>query len=563
MGSSGRLNISDNIFYRLVGSALVIVIVTIICFYSVLDNDFTNWDDHKYILENPLIKNFSLKNTKTIFSTYMVGDYDPLAVLSFSIDYTFSGLNPSSYHLTNVILHMVNSLLVLFLAFILSGKILVSLVCSLLFSIHPLHAEPVAWTVGRGWLLSTFFYLLTIIFYLHYKKKGSISFYVLALAWFALSLFSKSMGITLPLVLFVFDYWEQRKLDRKGLLEKIPFLTFSVVFSLIVIGIRKTGGTDLYSMHWPMIAITSLGNILTSMTSIVFYLSKTLVPVQLSALYTTPKSIYLLSPAFLAKIFMVVALTVVVFYSRKYTKIIFFSTLFFLISILPFLQIITFGVAAVADRYMYVPSIGLFFLAGTAFETIYFNGVPPGVARKVLLSLAFCLVIVLFGFLTHQRCDVWQNSITLWEDVKQSNPDNPIVLINMGNALTQQGRFDEAISEYRKILVHDTNNAEALLNLGVAYSKKGNLESAISVFTKIVSMDPRNAKALNLIGAQYAMEKRFEEATAAFQKAVSQDPDFAEAYYNWGVTLKEMRKYDEAERMFRKAAELGSQQEHW
>lgn len=563
MGPSVRLNISDNVLSRLVGAALVIVIVTAICFSSVLDNDFTNWDDHKYILQNPLIKSFSLQNTKNIFSTYLVGDYDPLAVLSFSIDYTFSGLNPGGYHLTNVILHTVNSLLVLFLAFILSGKILVSLVCSLLFCIHPLHVESVAWTVGRGWLLSTLFYLLTIISYIHYKKKESIFFYVLALFWFALSLFSKSMGITLPLVLFAFDYWEKRKLDQKSILEKIPFLALSVIFSLIVIGIRKTDGTGLYGMHWPMIAIASLGNILTSMTSIVFYLSKTLVPVQLSALYAASGSIYLLSPVFLAKIIIVVALTAVVFYSRKYKKVILFSTLFFLISILPFLQIITFGVAAVADRYMYVPSIGLFFLAGAAFETIYSNGVPPRAARKVLLSLAFCLIVVLFGFLTHQRCDIWQNSITLWEDVKKSNPDNPIVLINLGNALTQKGRFDEAISEYRKILAHDANNAEALLNLGVAYSKKGNLESAISVFNKIVSMNPKNAKALNLIGAQYAMEKRFEEATAAFQKAVSQDPAFAEAYYNWGVSLKEMRKYDDAERMFRKASELGFQEQNW
>jgi hypothetical protein len=535
-------------------AAAAVLAVTALCFGSLPDNDFTNWDDHKYILENPLIRTFSWENTRTIFSSYLIGDYNPLSVSSFAVDYALFGLKPAGYHVTNLLLHLANTALVLFFSFFLSGKIAVSLILALLFGIHPLHVEPVAWTAGRGWLLSTFFYLLTLISYLFYRERGQIYCYLAALVLFTLSLFSKSMGLTLPFVLLLLDYYRHRRLDTRAIVEKVPFLVLSICFALIVMFVRDT------AEHATAQPITSLlGNLLTAIQGTIFYLLKTVAPFQLSSFYSFPKAVYLLNPVFLLKLLLFIVLLVIVLFTVKRRRAIFFGAFFFLVTMLPFSQIIRFGVTPLADRYMYLPSIGLFFLAGLAFEASYFRPGPYARALKRLVTLIVCAMFLFLGILSHRRTDVWQNSVSLWEDASKANPDHPIVGINLGNAYTEQGRLDEAIAVYQELLIRWKKNTRILLNLGVAYSKKGETEKAISLFQQILSRDPGHAKVRNLLGAQYASQGRFEAAIREFKKSLSFDPEYGEAYYNWGVALREMGKYGEAERRFRKAEDLGFQ----
>ena len=406
---------------KIVFSIIFVAVLTFFSFSSTLDSEFTNWDDQKYVTENHVIKEISWDRLKTIFTDFYTEAYSqPLVILSFAIEYYFFKLNPFIYHLTNLILHTLSSVLVFCLVFIFSRKISISLITALFFGIHPLHVESVAWVSERKDVLSIFFFLQSLIFYLLHKERNKWFYYYLSVFVLVLSLFSKAMGVTLPFILLLFDYLSGRRFDRKALLEKVPFFAVSGLFVVMNLYIFYSAGAIISTK-----VFSHYDNVLIACRSLVFYLIKVLLPINLSAFYPYPTEISIFQPDFFLSLVVLIILVALVWYSRKYTRKIIFGSLFFLLTILPVIKLVPFGGggAAMADRYMYIPSIGLFYVAGVAFyKAFQWDDVSLGSVRK-LTVLLLCLVVLFFSFLSYKRGDVWQKSETLWLNVIKNYPD--------------------------------------------------------------------------------------------------------------------------------------------
>ncbi len=539
--------------WKLALSVILIALVTLVSFLSSLDNDFVNYDDTAHVTQNPLIRDLSWNNIKGIFSTPVISNYVPLVSLSFSLDYALWGLNPFGYHLTNVMLHLINSLLVFALVLRLNNPLLPALVVAVFFGVHPLHVESVAWVTERKDVLSTLFYLGGLLFYLRYREGCQSRFYVLSFAAFVLSLLAKPMAVTLPLIMFLCDYLSARSWSTRALLEKVPFLGMSALFSVYTAWAHQYGAPGgFYALY-----VSNLGdNLLIACWGLIFYLGKTFMPVQLSAFYPYPAEISLRLPTFFLPPILLLALAAGVWFSQRYTRKVIFGSLFFLLTLLPVLNVVQFHMLAAADRYMYIPSIGIFYLAGVAFQRIYFWKIHWEKTKKVSLMVLLGVIVTTLGTLTWQRSNVWQDSETLWLSVLKNDPGVPVVHNNLGNVYLKKGRMDAAIAEYKKAISLNPNDASLYNNLGAAYLKKGRLDAAIAEYRKAISLNPADALAYINLGNTYSSKGRLDAAIAEYRKAISLNPDYALAHNNLGNAYLGKGETDAAIAEYRKTISL-------
>jgi len=478
---------------------LFILTVTTAAFLPCLNNGYvSNWDDSHYILGNRLIKDLTFANLKGIFTYFTLDLYTPLVLLSYSIEYYFFKLNPYGYHLTNLILHLCNSLLVFWIIFLLCDKKKpgIAFIAALLFGIHPMRVESVAWIAERKDMLYSFFLLGASVFYLSYLRGRRERLYYFCLLSFILSLLSKPMGMLFPLLMILFDYFTgQAYFSRKNLLKKTPFFMIALIFMLFIVtaGVKKI-------IHHPPTCI--LNNMLVASHAVVFYLYKLFLPVRLSCLYPYPEQsqgvlagIFLFSPAIL------LALTAVVAISRKYTNKIVFGCLFFIITILPSLQLIPYLPSIAADRNTYIPYLGLFYIIGNAISWVYAR--LENRVVKNIFSLFLVVILASLSSLTWQRCKVWKDNETLWRDALDKYPGSSKININLAVAYSDQGQPDKAIIYYRKALEIDPYSAESHNNIGVALLNKKEYDKAMREFIKAIQIDPAIADAYFNIAAVY------------------------------------------------------------
>jgi len=535
--------------YRILYSVYFIVILTFLSLATSLFSNFVNWDDDKLVIHNDLIKNISGSALKKIFISPYLGLYHPLVFLSYALEYHFFGLDPFIYHATNLILHILNSLLVFWLIFILSDNICVSFICGLLFGIHPLHVESVAWISERKDVLSGFFFLLACVYYLIYKKRNNLFYYCVVFLSFIFALLSKPMAVTLPLALLLFDYLSHRKFNKRTLLEKAPLFILSIIFGVMTIfsqiSTQDTGYPHIYK------------NIFVALKNIIFYLNKTVAPIQLSAFYPYPQEMNILSVDLFITIIFLSFLIAAVFYSIKYTRKIVFGSLLFFITILLVLKAIPFGRSfIVADRFMYIPSIGLFYLVGVAFCWLYDKKIRYERIKKCFLISIFSVISFVFCILSWQRCAVWRNSVTLWEDVLGKYPQIVFVYNNLGDGYHSQGRDEDAVTAYKKGIELDPNFPMAYNNLGLAYRALGKNQEAISAHKKAIELKPDYFSGYNNLGVAYNTVNQHKEAMAAYKKAIELKPDYADAYNNLGNVYFDLGKNQEAISAYKKAIEL-------
>ena len=406
--------------WKIYSALAAIVVISIIAYLPVFHNGLLAWDDDGYIKKNALIYSINLKE---IFSHNVLGNYHPITMLTLALEYHFFGLNASGYHAVNLLLHLLNVILVFYTVFLLSDKVAVALVASLLFGIHPLHVESVAWAAELKDLLYTFFFLAAYIFYLKYLKKEAAAgaaaapapaaatatkFYYLALLLFAVSLLSKAMAASLPLVLILTDYFKGRRIDKKSLLEKVPFFLLAIVFGLVAIMAQKSFGyTQLAT------TITFPQRLVFASFGFITYLYKLLFPLNLSAFYPYPvnsNGVYI-PIQYYAYVLSFLALAAYIIYSHRFSRKIIFGMGFFAITILLVLQLLPVGKAIMADRYGYIPSIGIFYLAGEGFSFLWSKKLKW--VAVVLLSVS----AVLFSVKTYTRCGVWKDDMTLWNSI--------------------------------------------------------------------------------------------------------------------------------------------------
>lgn len=514
---------------RIVLLLAIITIATGAVFFPSLQSGFTNWDDNVYITQSRMIRDISPGNIARFFSFTYVNqyhDYHPLTILSYAVEYKFFGLEPFIYHLTNLVIHITNCALVFWLVILITQNALAAFVTALLFGIHPLHVESVAWVAERKDVLSTCFYLGSLIAYWRYARNGRTRSYAASLVLCLLSFLSKTTAMTLPFILILCDYLAGRKLSSKTAAEKIPFLGLAAVFTVITTMIHHPEGGITLKAEIPFSLTRS---IFVAFHAIVFYFAKTFVPINLSCLYPYPRGIetripleYLVSPAIV-----LVPLGLFLIFFRK-NKIVMFGLLFFVVTIFPFLQIVPTTWTIAADRYMYIPSVGIFLLIALLFAWI----AGRGKACKALAYTAGTVAVAALSVLTWQRCSVWHDSVTLWSDVIRQYPVVPNIYNSRGAAHAEQGNYDAAIADYTQAIGRHANYPDAYHNRGNAWYAKEDYDRAIADYDQAVLYRPSYASAYNNRANAWLRKGDIGRAIADYTRAIEADPGYVIAYAN-------------------------------
>ena len=538
-------NIRANAFFL---SVLLIVVVTGTAFYSSLSNGFTNWDDDKYVTNNETIKNLNWFNIKKMFTSSVGAYYGPLFVLSYALEYHFFHTDAFFYHLDNLILHIIASLLVFWLVLILSRRVSVALITALLFGIHPLHSESVAWIAERKDTLSTPFYLLSIILYLKAKRGKYPLFFSLSFLCAIISSFVKPMAVSLPFILIICDVFEKRNINARAIIEKVPFFILSVIFSVVTIHFQSTA-----------IPTKQVGkvleNVLISCKATVMYLYKTVLPIKLSAFYPYPEDAPVSDLSYWLSAAAVVALVILAVYSLKKTRIVFFSLFFFFISIGPVIGIVPIGSHFIAERYMYIPSIGLFLLFANFWQWLYTRAPSALNPKRIALVAAISLIMVAFGVLTYQRNKVWKTSKTLWEDVLAQFPGKTPAYHNLGTFYHQTKEYEKA-ERYLLQGAYKRNSRDAYFALGLLYIDWERPKDAIRAFQAAIDLDGDFTHAYAYLGQAYYRNNQKEEAIRTCRKAMEIDPDYPAAYFILGDIYGKEGQYEKSIELFAKAHHL-------
>jgi len=534
-----------------------ILLLTYIAFSPSLKNGFTNWDDNVYVGENSLIKNLSGDNIKKMFNTEnaVSNNYHPITILSLAIDYKISGYSAKTFHFTNLLFHLLNTALVFWFIFLLSGnKIIVALIVALFFGIHPMHVESVAWISERKDVLYTFFFMAALIAYykyIHYQGKKKVLLYAFILLLFLLSVLSKAMAVVLPMVFLLIDYYKGRKFDKYVVLEKLPFFALSLVFGILASHIQSGAIAKFETFTWlQRFAFASYG--------MINYIYNLFIPVNLSCFYPYPNLIEGHLPIlFYIAPFVVLALFLLVILSTKKNKIIAFGFLFFCITIALVLQFISVGQVIMADRYTYVSYIGLFFPIAMGYDWLQ---IQSGKKYNLYKKLSMLLLIACISFalwLTYGRCKVWENSDTLWTDAIRKYPSSEpfrnrgSYLVNksaydLGEKKIAENEYDRALEDFNISIKMSPTNAKVFINRANIYGLKSKFDLSLSDYSKAIELDKSDAQTFFNRAITYSIMKQFDKAVADYTTALIIRPDFIKAKENRAYVYVDNGNYDKA-----------------
>lgn len=567
--------------------SLLIFLVTFLVYTPALKNDFVNWEDTLYIVENTHIRSLNLQTFYWMFTNFYAGFWFPLTWFSHALDYALWGLNPRMHHLTNIILHGLNALLVFFLAvkLILKAKanrnalsitidkitsshvLITGSVTALLFSLHPLRVESVAWAAERKDLLCAFFVLLSLLSYLAYTSPSNWKhrwfWFNTSLFLFILALMSKPMAVTFPVIMLLLDLYPLKRLNRDStgkvsvILEKVPFFVLSVIFSILTIITQKMGGAirNLEEVYFA-------ARLLNALKAIMFYVMKMIWPTQLVPLYRLPSVINPLDVQYLLSGIVVLGITGVCLWMMRKKKPLCLTTwLYYLVTLLPVVGIIQVGLHAAADRFTYLPSLSLSLIVGLTVAWVWNKVIVSKhkIVFRGLVLLCTFTIISLLGCLTVKQIRIWQNTQTMWSSVIKTFPDAvPDAYYGLGLFYYEEGRLDEAVSEFKHTIALSPHYAAAHYNLGNTYVRKGLLDEAIFELKRAIAFGCDNANAHNNLGGCYGRKGRLDEAISEFQQAVDINPDFEDAHVNLGLTYYKKGELDKAIYEYRKAISINT-----
>jgi len=554
--------------------ALSVTLITFLVFLPALGNDFVNWDDFKFVRGNEHIKWIDLDFLKWIF-TNRETQWSPLRWISHAIDYKVWGLIPLGHHLSSIILHSINTLLAVVLiikllkidnhttSFSLEGEkkfykkaFMASALTGILFGIHPLRVESVVWISERKDVLYAFFYLLSLIFYLHYSlpshKKKKYVFYILCLFCFVCASMSKAMAITLPFVFIILDVYPLKRITFSGfnlayevLIEKIPFLGISIIVSLINIGAHEE-----FVVISPFITPTVTERIIVAFKSISFYLVKMVWPFHLAPYYPYPEEISLTSPDYLGSFIFVLGVTIFsLFQWRKGRKIWLIIYLYYIITLLPVLGIIQFSPFYAADRYTYMPSLGPFLLIGLGLFFIWDKMSLKGFSNSLLEKLALLIIISVIGFLsvlTVKQTKIWSNSITLWNHEIKQYPSATFGYRGRAQAYLDLGENQKALDDLNKAIMHYPQYADAYVIRAKVFSRLGDYQKALENLNKAVEINPYFSIAYTDRCGLYIQKAFYQRAIVDCSKALEINPRDAVAYNNRGIAFHALGEINKA-----------------
>lgn len=542
-------------------AALFVAIATFLVFLPALHNEFLVWDDDTLITENLNIRALDLNTVRWAFTHVGLTTWHPLIFLSFAVDYAVWGLDPWGFHLTNNILHALNALLVFFLIYRLVGlampeqdggvsddmPLIGGIVTALLFGLHPLRVEAVAWVTARKDVLYAFFYLLSLLAYLKYASSGSgrVKFYLLSLILFAMSLMSKPMAVTLPVVLLILDYHPLKRIfsgmgwDRIKVIvsEKIPFFLLTVLMALITIWTNSSADASVRLQQYSLIE-----RVFAAMRGYLFFIYKMILPTDLIPYFIYPDNVNILSFEYLGIFALFSAITVLSIFLLKRDKVYFSAWLYYGITLLPVIGILR--IQGNFTRFTYLPSLGPFLLVGLAVGSLY-NMTERKYLRAVIAAVL--LLLALFADKTIRQTHIWKDTITLWSYQIEHLPDRvPIAYTNRGIAYDRAGKVQLALADYSRSIKIDPEYVKAYNNRGVAYASLKRYEEAINDYNKAIELDPVLAQAYNNRGVAFGMLGDFKKAIQDCSKAIEINSGMPDSYFNRGLAYESEKRYEEA-----------------
>jgi protein O-mannosyl-transferase len=543
---SGKLRKNIQLLQQV--SPLAVVAFTAIIYFRALHNNFTSFDDDFYILRNPFIKDFSWHGVRAIFTSFYSSNYHPLTTLTYLLEYRYFGLNPFPYHLFNVLLHLANTWLVFHLARRLSGRRLVALIVSLLFAVHPMHVESVAWVAERKDVLYAFFFLLSLHAYLHYLDSGHRArYYALMLALFLASLCAKATAVTLPVVFILIDYYKSRTISWKLLPEKIPFLLLSVVFGVLNIMAQTAGG----SINNIAASYGSVNRVFLITSAISSYLLRLVAPYHLSGMHYFPVIKNGLMPwQYYASLPLVALITWLVLRRSSWRRELIFGFSFFLVTVALMLQVVSVGSALIAERYTYISYIGLFYIIGQ-----WIAGMNNRKWRNAAVTLFF-LAIPLYAAETWYRIGIWENNTVLFNDMIEKNPEVYFGYWMRGNFEKRDGNLQLALQDYNKSISLNPAFEDAYYNRGTVYDALGNPAAAIKDYSVSIRLRPDSPDAYNNRGWAFYSSGDTAAALLDLERAISLKPAYPEAYNNRGWIYYQSGNTEAALLDFNKAISL-------
>jgi len=541
--------------------SIVLVGMIVGVYFQVYAFEFVGFDDNEYVYENPHVTTgISLENIIWSFTAFHSNNWHPLTWISHMMDCQVFGLHPGWHHLVNLLFHILNSVL-LFLVFSkMTGGLWQSAFIAAVFAIHPLHVESVAWVAERKDVLSAFFWMLTLWGYQAYVKLPGIKRYIGVLLFFTLGLLSKPMLVTLPFVLLLLDYWPlgriqfQEKqcdfthcvLSQKNLiLEKIPLFILSGVSSVMTFGAQNHGGVVKSFETFPMI-----NRIANAFVSYLSYMGKMIYPENLAFQYPYPENLALWKGT--GAVLMVLLITLLAMHLAVKRPYFIVGWLWYLGTLVPVIGLVQVGMQSMADRYMYIPMVGLLMVVSW--------GVSEFIQRwktlKTVSAASAMIIIPLLMVVSWKQTGYWATSNKMLEHTLKVTSNNYIAHDTLGVNLFLAGKTDEAIYHYLKAAQIYPKNYYTQFNLGVARFQQGKMDEAIEHYTKAVSLEPNYAKAHCNLGAAFFQKKEYEKAGAHFLKAITIEPDYIDAHFNLGVLYYTDGKMDEAIPCFLKVIEF-------
>ena len=557
--------------------ALLVLIVSFV-FYPVLQNGFVEWDDAVNFLQNPHYRGLGWEQISWMVTTFHGGHYQPLSWLTLGFDYVLWGMDPFGYHLTNLLIHAANTVLFYFISrWLLSIALSVSeknrqlnlsaAFSALLFGIHPLRVESVAWVTERRDVLSGLFYLLTIYTYLraaNVERTHSRRWLSLACVTYALSLFSKGTAMTLPAILILLDIYPLRRFkgrvaewfkpEQRGVwFEKVPFLILACGFAWIALSAQRSVGAlkTLAQYELPI----RLGQ---TFYGVFFGIGKSIFPVQLSPLYELPLLDDAWKRLFVLAACGALAITLGLYWARRRWPAALACWVYYIIVLSPVSGIAQSGPQLVADRYSYLACLSwAVLIGGTLFNVSPLTDSSKNFPWVSGARLSFVVVTMLsLGLLTWKQSLVWRDTRTLWQHAIAVTPDSSIAYYNLGKTFETAAKVDQAIEFYRRAVTINPSYANAHHSLADMLVRKGLPVEALAHYRKALQIKPDDAETHNNLGVLLEVQGEIEAALDEFQKAAKIDPNFARAFFNLGRVFAQEGDLAQATNYYREANRL-------
>jgi protein O-mannosyl-transferase len=556
--------------YAPLAVCVFLAVVVAVVFGQTVDHEFVNFDDTSYVYDNPHItQGLTPKGIVWAMTTGHAANWHPLTWMSHELDVQCYGIHPGTepwkgpeaggHHATSVLLHAATAILLFLVLWRMTGDLWPSAFVATVFAIHPLHVESVAWAAERKDVLSGLFFVLTLAAYLYYVRRPfSLRRYLIVLAVFALGLMSKPMLVTVPFVLLLLDYWPLGRMSSPGttnpgfsvpsrlILEKVPLLLLAVVSCVVTscVQTEALAKIELLSLH---------SRIDNALVSYVAYLGQSVWPADLAVFYPHPGTAL---PALkvVGSLLLLAGISAGAMACWRRIPCLIVGWLWYLGMLVPVIGLVQVGMQAQADRYMYLPQIGL--SIGLAWGVM--RVAPAWPPRRWAFGVASSLVIVALMGCAWRQTTFWRNSQTLWLRALDCTSNNSLANCNLGVVLNDQNRFDEAAWYLQAALDIQPNNLDAHVNLGMALAKLEHLDAAMKQYEAALKIDPKCVQAHHNLAVAWARLDRLDRAVPEYEETLKYDPDNLDAHANLGGALQHLGRFDEAADHFQKALELAT-----